>query len=119
MAEVVSLSSAREARAKAAKHAEAEAAKANEELRWEGLVRCIGCHHEWEASAPTGTVWVNCPKCGFDKGHPKYPFGASPGDLTFVCSYCHGEALTAFKHKNLFFLLCMGCGADHTEAVYG
>ena len=94
------------------------AAKAEREPRWEGKVRCVGCQHEWEGSAPMGTMWLECPACGLPKGTPKHPFGAALGDLFFAC-LCGCEALTAYKRKDRFYLRCMGCGADQTNAIFG
>lgn len=92
-------------------------AKAEREPHWEGPVKCLGCHHEWHAAAPVGTMFVDCPSCGLPKGTPKHPFGASEGDSLFVCNVCDGEALTAYYRKGKFRIMCMGCGTDHTEAV--
>lgn len=85
---------------------------------WHGLVRCVGCQHEWEAVAPLGTLWLECPSCSSPKGHPKYPFGAQVGDAVFACK-CGGEALTAYKRGTHFYLRCMGCGTDQTQGIFG
>jgi transcription elongation factor Elf1 len=53
------------------------------------------------------------------KGIYRKPFGAAEGDSVFTCDRCGSEALTAYYHKNLFYLRCMNCGADHTEAIFG
>jgi hypothetical protein len=83
-----------------------------------GEAICIGCRHEWVQVAPVGTRWLECPGCGGSKGIYAKPFGAGEGDSVFVCD-CGSEALTAYMHKGKFWLRCMNCGVDHTEAVFG
>lgn len=34
----------------------------------EGKALCIGCKHEWQAVAPAGTTWLECPECHAEKG---------------------------------------------------
>jgi len=33
-----------------------------------GNAKCLTCNHEWVAVSPTGTVEMECPKCGTWKG---------------------------------------------------
>lgn len=94
------------------------AAREERSPHWSGTCKCIGCQHEWVGVAPMGTFFVGCPSCGLPKGHPKHPFGAQDGDSVFICN-CGSEALTAYRHNGKFTLRCMGCGDDHTEAVFG
>ena len=28
-----------------------------------GNALCVACNHKWEATAPVGTVWLECPEC--------------------------------------------------------
>lgn len=94
-------------------------AKAETKESWiGGKAKCVGCQHEWEASAPTGTLWLECPACGTMRGAWVYPVGGQVGDEFFSCN-CGGEALTAYKRQGKFWLRCMACGIDHTEAVFG
>jgi hypothetical protein len=102
MAEVISLSAVREERAP----------------HWEGTCVCLGCKHEWHGVGPIGVTQLDCPQCELPKGVVKYPFGAQPGDLLFECT-CGSEALTAYTRTGRFWLRCMACGIDHTEAVFG
>jgi predicted RNA-binding Zn-ribbon protein involved in translation (DUF1610 family) len=37
-----------------------------------GKAFCLICKHEWIAVAPAGVVWMECPKCGSEKGIFKY-----------------------------------------------
>jgi len=94
-------------------------AKEGRSPHWTGTVKCIGCGHEPIAVAPMGTVWVECPSCHLHKAAPKHPFGADQGDVAFTCSECGSDALNAFYRKGRFNLMCMGCGIDHTDAVFG
>lgn len=102
MAEVVSLAAAREER--------------TPHLAGEAL--CIGCHHKWEAAAPVGTWQLECPECGSMKGIWRNPIGAAIGDSYFSC-HCGCEALTAYLRGGRFYLKCMSCGTEQTEAVFG
>jgi hypothetical protein len=83
----------------------------------QGLAICIGCRHEWHQVAPVGDFQFDCPSCGSNKGIFKYPFGAHVGDSVFKCN-CGCEALTAYMHKGKFWLRCMNCGVDQTEAIF-
>jgi hypothetical protein len=84
-----------------------------------GEAVCIACKKRWVAVAPVGVRWLECPSCGANKGIFSNPFGAQEGDSVFICNHCGGEALTAYYHDNLFYLRCMGCGVDHTAAIFG
>lgn len=44
-----------------------------DEPHQEGPCLCMSCRHEWHGVAPAGTVDLECPKCGTQKGvwiHP-------------------------------------------------
>lgn len=92
--------------------------KAKNSPHWSGTAYCVGCKHEWEAAAPTGTINIECPVCGLPKGVPKYPFGADIGDAVLTCTDCGCIAITAYKHASRFYVQCMGCGCDLTESFY-
>lgn len=32
------------------------------------LAKCMSCKHEWQAEAPLGTVWLDCPACTLNCG---------------------------------------------------
>jgi hypothetical protein len=84
-----------------------------------GEAKCLCCGDKWVAVAPVGTRFLERAKCGTFQGVWHNPVGAQEGDLQFYCASCGGEALTAFKRGGHFYLLCMGCGIDHTEAIFG
>jgi hypothetical protein len=90
-----------------------------EEPHLSGEAVCIGCKHQWVAVAPLGTWQLECPSCGSMKGIFRLPVGAERGkDLEFACT-CGCVALTAYMRHGKFWLGCMSCGADCTEAVFG
>lgn len=33
-----------------------------------GRAQCLSCKHEWDAVAPTGTTWMECPACSLKRG---------------------------------------------------
>ena len=63
-----------------------------------------------------GVMFVDCPSCDLPKGTPKHPFGGAVGDTVFACN-CGCEALTVYFRKGDFRIMCMGCGANHTDAI--
>jgi ribosomal protein S27E len=83
-----------------------------------GTFVCVGCRHEWVGVAPLASRWVDCPECHLPQGTNKHPFGADEGDRVLVCADCGGEALTAYKRGGKFWVRCMGCGNDLTNAFY-
>lgn len=86
---------------------------------WSGNVRCIGCWHEWVAVAPVGSYWLECPACGFEKGAPVYAMSAELGTMVLTCD-CGCEAMMIYRGDDrLTRVLCMRCGDDMTEAVFG
>lgn len=34
----------------------------------QGAARCLDCRHEWQAVAPAGTLWLDCPACTLTRG---------------------------------------------------
>lgn len=83
-----------------------------------GGAKCIGCGHEWVAAAPVGTITLECPCCSAMRGVWRYPVRAAEGDILYRCD-CGCEALTAYKRGGYFYIKCMCCGVEHTEALFG
>lgn len=83
-----------------------------------GEAKCIGCGEEWHAIAPVGTVTLECPQCNAMRGVWRYPVRANEGDLLYRCK-CGCEALTAYQREGFFYVKCMACGTEHTEALFG
>lgn len=92
------------------------AAKQERQPHISGTFICVGCRHEYEGVAPLGTYWCECPSCHLPKATPKHPFGAVEGDQVLRCAECDGETLTAYKRRGRFWVRCMGCGNDLTNA---
>lgn len=81
-----------------------EPEETQEELpHMECLARCIACKHEWHAVAPVGTVWLECPSCGTEKG--VFKFHGERSGLHWTCA-CENQ---------LFYIMedgayCPNCG---------
>lgn len=95
-----------------------QAKKAERDPHWSGKCKCLGCGHEWVGVGPIGVMIVDCPSCNLPKGHIKHLFGPQEGDSVFQCM-CGSEALTAYYNKGQFRLVCMACGIDQSNAIYG
>ncbi len=39
-----------------------------------GQACCTACNHEWVATAPLGTLWLECPSCKTERGIFKFTF---------------------------------------------
>lgn len=70
-----------------------------------GEAFCLHCNHTWIAVAPTGTTQLECPECHTLKGHWKFEFAPSDGQLVRVCN-CGNQLfyLTPEYH------MCANCG---------
>ena len=69
-----------------------------------GTAQCLDCKHQWEAVAPLGTYWLQCPGCGLIRGKYLYTFDFVD-QLHWVCA-CGND---------LFYMLndacyCPNCG---------
>lgn len=84
-----------------------------------GTAQCFSCKAEWAAQAPVGSRWLECPSCGTMKGRLRHAVEASEGDTEYQCSHCGSNAFVALKRLGFFYFLCMGCGFDHTESLFG
>lgn len=74
-----------------------------------GQARCVACGHEWEAVAPTGTVYLDCAECGGQKGIFARPTVPKETDLMWSCK-CGGEAFYLIKNSSGTELQCWNCG---------
>ena len=68
-----------------------------EPAHFTGPAVCLDCKHEWVAVAPVGTVYLECPKCGTEKGRSKYPIQYSGLEWQCQCG------------NNLFHITPDGC----------
>jgi hypothetical protein len=80
-----------------------------------GRARCLDCGHEWEASAPVGTVHLECPKCTTSKGVMRGPVGGDVGEAEWTCN-CGGDVFKIVARKDGTFkgICCLRCGAHQT-----
>ncbi len=69
-----------------------------------GEARCMLCGHEWQAVAPVGVPWLECPACRYMKGHFKYAVQRSGVEWTCQC----GNDLFRVTPDGYY---CPGCGA--------
>lgn len=70
----------------------------------QGAAICTACGNEWQAVAPTGTVWLDCPACTTKRGLLR--LAPKPAN-TWRC-YCGCDAV----YISSAGLLCVRCGAD-------
>ena len=75
-----------------------------EEPHQQGKARCIACRHEWEAVAPVGVFWFECPNCSLCKGAMVSPTIRDEDVWTCNC----GNELFVFTPKGAY---CPNCGA--------
>jgi hypothetical protein len=88
MAEILSLAKAREERSP----------------HLSGRAVCIGCKHVWQAVAPVGTVELECPACGLEKG--RYAGLVETATRRWTCN-CGNDLF----HITTDDIYCVGCGA--------
>lgn len=70
-----------------------------------GEAFCILCDKEWVATAPVGTVWLECPDCHVQKG--LFAFPAMPPEGTYVRECDCGNQLFILTPDGHF---CPNCG---------
>lgn len=68
--------------------------------------KCLTCRHEWMATAPVGTTWLECPACSFYMGRFIGPVGKTD---TFYHCQC-GNDLFLVTTSVIF---CGVCGLEH------
>lgn len=72
---------------------------------FEGRVKCLACQHTWQAVAPYGTIWLECPSCTLVRGTWLFPFSRPEGCLLWTCK-CGNQLLLVTETK----VLCPHCG---------
>lgn len=72
-----------------------------------GTAICLACRHEWEAVAPIGVEWLQCPQCLLTRGLFKMPFEIS-GRPRWACGACENDLLFVYEDG----LFCPNCGHD-------
>lgn len=87
-----------------------------------GPARCLACNHEWIAVAPTGTIYLSCPKCSTERGAWDWPIAASQEYEVFECTVagCGGRHFKITQHpKDGYEAMCAKCGYSHNaETVF-
>jgi DNA-directed RNA polymerase subunit RPC12/RpoP len=71
-----------------------------------GKAVCMNCKHQWEAVAPLGTEWLECPACSSVKGLMKCPVQREGDHLTCDC----GSALFYIMRTMTY---CAICGTEN------
>lgn len=79
-------------------------AKEEREPHSAGLARCLACKHEWQAVAPTGTTWLECPECSLFRGRF---IGQHTRDTPHLHCEC-GNNLFSVTREGTY---CPNCGA--------
>lgn len=74
-----------------------------------GIARCIGCKHEWVATAPVGAPYVDCPECEAKMGRFIAPALLQPDEARVQCSLCGSQL---FMVTAQLVLHCVSCGND-------
>lgn len=79
-------------------------AKAERKPHISGDARCLACDHEWEAVAPAGTIWLECPKCTLQRG--RYFAHTAPDCMFWLCTGCGSDLFYVTPRGNF----CPNCG---------
>jgi DNA-directed RNA polymerase subunit RPC12/RpoP len=74
-----------------------------EETGLAGKARCLDCHHEWDAWAPIGTTWLECPDCSLMKG--RFIFPVERKNDSWECN-CGNDLFRATRQG----FYCPNCG---------
>ena len=69
-----------------------------------GKAFCSACDHDWEAVAPVGTVLLECPSCGTNKGR-FLEFCLPENDVYWECK-CGCCAFVVLSNS----YMCSNCG---------
>jgi hypothetical protein len=83
-------------------------AKEKREPHLSGKARCIACNHEWVATAPVGTIWMECPKCTLERG--RYVAQVQRDDLHWHCK-CGNDLFYSTPDG----IYCPNCGVWQHE----
>lgn len=70
-----------------------------------GTAICLDCKHEWVAVVPTGTLWLECPKCTLTRG--RYKFQHSIDGAQWIC-HCGNDLFHIMPTR----MYCPNCGKD-------
>lgn len=86
-------------------------AKVERHLR--GEAKCLTCKHEWDAVAPVGVSWLECPFCGLERGSFRYHVMAAEGIDRWTCACGADVFYLAYEKGHGTYACCTGCGSRH------
>lgn len=69
---------------------------------------CLACRHKWSAVAPAGTVALECPACGTNRGVSAEHVLPGDGAIWQCGCGCHAFSYSA-KYRGW---LCLSCGRE-------
>lgn len=74
-----------------------------------GEAICLVCRHTWIAVAPCGTIQLECPACGIEKGVFSRTAHCSP------YLYCSACGCSHFSIDTNWSAYCLVCGVEHRQ----
>ena len=80
--------------------------KEPDEPHLSGNAQCIGCKHRWVAVAPVGTMELDCPECGLNKGRFRNVCMPEKTKEIWVCG-CGCDLFVVVKTDGY---MCVNCG---------
>lgn len=74
-----------------------------------GKARCMACRHEWQAVAPVGVNWMECPACGTMKGRYMHPAVPYRDEKVWECACGCIDFIILASPPRAF---CVGCATE-------
>ncbi len=76
-----------------------------------GPAVCQTCKYKWVAVCPAGTVVLECPSCGLNRGVYRDFIGVAPDDIKLCCGLCENDIFVfRVEPDDTTSIICMGCG---------
>lgn len=82
-------------------------ARKDREPHMQGSAVCLDCKHVWQAVAPLGTKWLDCPSCSLRYGRFQGPVSQGDGEERWTCN-CGNDLF----HINPTKTYCWACGLE-------
>ncbi len=76
-----------------------------------GEARCLSCKHAWQAVAPIGTSWMDCPKC---EHHTATWYAKTMKDGEHLECNC---GCIVFHISDIYQIYCAFCGLHQGSRV--
>jgi hypothetical protein len=76
----------------------------------QGRCRCMLCRYEWQGVAPVGTTWLECPKCGAEKGY--FITETMPPEDALIWRCNCGNELFVIRPEG--YAMCVNCGVSQS-----